>query len=88
MNISVCGIDCDTCKFYADKRCVGCRNAAPEGNCIWEGRCDLYDCCAERELEHCGKCADFPCSTLKKWAADENPERIQNLRELNAQSDT
>ena len=83
IGLSVCGIKCESCNFYIDKKCEGCRSVAPEGKCVWNGRCDLYDCCAARSHEHCGKCSDFPCSTLKEWAAGENGERIQNLVELN-----
>jgi len=28
------------------------------------------------------KIADFPCSILQDWTSGENPERIDNLREL------
>ena len=82
MNLSVCGIDCSKCKFFADKQCAGCRISAPAGKCIWGGRCALYDCAAKQNLEHCGKCAKFPCETLKEWASGENPERIDNLLDL------
>lgn len=82
-NLSVCGIDCNTCKFYLEKSCAGCRIVAPEGKTVWNGRCALYDCASEKKLEHCGKCVNFPCDTLKEWASSENPERIQNLIDIN-----
>lgn len=82
MNLSICGIDCDSCNFFTEKTCGGCREAAPKGRCVWGGRCDLYDCAAAKGHEHCGKCADFPCDTLKEWASSENTERIQNLIDL------
>ena len=83
MNLSVCGIDCDVCSFFTEGSCSGCRKVAVEGKCIWNGRCDLFDCCAKQNLENCGKCKSFPCDMLKEWASNENPERIQNLIDLN-----
>ena len=82
-NLSVCGIDCNACKFFLDKTCTGCREVAPIGKTPWNGRCDLYDCAAKKSLAHCGKCEKFPCPTLKEWASNENTERIQNLIEFN-----
>ncbi|MBE6705232.1 MAG: DUF3795 domain-containing protein [Ruminococcaceae bacterium] len=83
MELSVCGIACNKCSFFADKKCDGCRNVAPSGKCVWNGRCELYDCAAKKNIPHCGKCPDFPCATLKEWASGENGERIQNLIDLN-----
>jgi len=81
-NYSICGIDCDICKYKEENGCKGCRICAPKGECIWGGRCELYDCATEKNLPHCGLCSDFPCAKLKEWAASENPERIDNLRKL------
>ena len=78
-NYSICGIDCDSCKFKVEQGCKGCKTI--EGRVFW-GECDLYKCNAEKGQEHCGKCAQFPCDTLKEWAASENSERIDNLRNL------
>ena len=82
MNISVCGIDCDACSYKKENKCEGCRIVAAKGECVWGGRCELYDCATEKGLPHCGKCSDFPCAKLKEWAASENPERIDNLKKL------
>ena len=79
-NYSICGIDCDTCKVGKDQGCNGCKNI--KGKVFW-GACDLYACCDNKHLEHCGNCSDFPCGTLQEWAASENPERIDNLKKLN-----
>ena len=78
-NYSVCGIDCDICKYREEQNCNGCRSN--KGKIFW-GECDLYECCNSRNLKHCGLCADFPCNTLQEWASGENPERIDNLRRL------
>lgn len=79
MNISVCGIDCDACKFKAEMGCAGCKSI--QGKVFW-GECELYACNAQKEQAHCGKCGQFPCEKLKEWASSENPERIDNLRAL------
>jgi len=78
-NISICGIDCDNCKYKEENGCKGCRTN--EGKIFW-GECDLYKCCTSKNLIHCGMCTDFPCSMLQEWASSENPERIDNLRKL------
>ena len=82
MNLSFCGIDCDTCKYKIEQNCPGCR--AVQGKPFWagDGSCDLYTCATGKDLPHCGKCGEFPCGTLKEWAAQENPERIGNLKAL------
>ena len=81
-NLSTCGLDCTACNFYLENTCSGCRTVAPEGKCVWGGRCDLYDCVAGKNLTHCGQCEKFPCETLKEGAAGEGSERIQNLMDL------
>jgi len=79
MNISICGIDCDICKYKDEQNCKGCRSN--KGSMFW-GECDLYKCCISKKLEHCGQCKDFPCAMLREWSSSENPERIDNLRKL------
>lgn len=76
---SVCGIDCDSCKFKSKQNCKGCRQV--KGKVFW-GSCELYQCNDEKSQEHCGECKQFPCDKLKEWAFSENPERIDNLRKL------
>lgn len=46
------------------------------------GRIELYRCNEEKKQEHCGKCSEFPCDKLKKGSSSENPERIDNLRNV------
>ena len=38
-NYSICGIDCDICKFKVEQNCKGCK--AIEGKVFW-GECELY----------------------------------------------
>jgi hypothetical protein len=78
-NYSICGIDCDLCRFKAEQNCKGCKTI--KGNVFW-GECDLYKCNSQKNQEHCGKCSQFPCNTLKEWASSENSERIDNLKKL------
>ncbi|MGN1116993.1 MAG: DUF3795 domain-containing protein [Acutalibacteraceae bacterium] len=78
-NFSVCGIDCDACRFKTEKNCPGCKKLG--GKVFW-GECELYKCNKQKGQEHCGKCKQFPCDKLKEWASSENPERIDNLRKL------
>ena len=87
MNISVCGIDCDACKYKIENKCEGCRIVAPKGECVWGGRCEnIFDCAAGKGLPHCGKCEDFPCQKLIDVHKSENPDgngiEIENLKSL------
>jgi len=86
MNLSVCGIDCDACSFKAEGKCEGCRISAAKGECVWGGRCGLFDCVTEKALPHCGKCEAFPCDELTEAHRNENPGgngiEIENLRGL------
>jgi hypothetical protein len=78
-NYSVCGIDCDSCKYKEEQNCGGCKNI--KGIVFW-GDCDLYACCDGKQNEHCGQCDSFPCNMLKEWASKDNPERIDNLKAI------
>lgn len=76
---SVCGIDCDICKYRTEQNCKGCKPSA--GKIFW-GECEIYKCNTTKNQAHCGKCSDFPCAKLQEWASQQNPERIDNLRQL------
>ncbi len=78
-NYSLCGIDCNICKFKVEKNCLGCK--LNQGKIFW-GECDLFKCCNSKKQEHCGHCEQFPCTKLQEWSTNENPERIDNLRNL------
>ena len=81
MNISVCGLDCDACKFKLENKCEGCRISAAKCQCVWNGRCDLHDCAVSKSLGDCGKCDNFPCDKLVKALEGENAlYALDNLR--------
>lgn len=60
----VCGIYCGSCDFLGEQ-CKGCGYV--EGRPFWTAEipsriCPLHDCCRnQKDLEHCGLCAEFPC---------------------------
>ena len=63
--ISPCGANCAECEKYP-LECKGCFEI--KGKVWWtsytgKSVCDFYDCCKnQKNLKHCGKCANFPCS--------------------------
>lgn len=66
-SIAPCGLYCGACIDYlVYKNCHGCGCGC--GTCAASDhhkRCELYKCCvAQRQLETCAECAEFPCSTL------------------------
>lgn len=89
MNISVCGIDCNSCDFMKAGNCEGCRIAAAKGACVWGGRCVTHDCAINQSINHCGYCKKFPCEQLLNIHKSENPDgngiEIENLKKLVAE---
>lgn len=59
---SPCGLYCGECLYY-QKECQGC---VPSGGQPSWGKCRTYACSVEKKVEHCGECAEFPCSRLLK----------------------
>ena len=47
--------------------CTGCRSDEGPHFC---GGCVMRTCCAEKGLEHCGQCSDFPCEPYAEWTVD------------------
>jgi len=82
--LSYCGLDCNACEYHAQTGCPGCQ--AAEGKLFW-GECAVAKCCMDMKLEHCGKCAQFPCKTLNEYSYHpehgDNGKRIADLVELN-----
>ncbi len=56
-------LQCNGCR--SDKRCYYC-----------ESLCTMFKCAAEKEIEFCGECADYPCEELKVFQAA-MPHRIE-----------
>ena len=76
----VCGRYCGTCEQFTSDTCRGCAYQLGLTN---EGECCVFQCCvAERGLEHCGLCEDFPCVSLcSRGSADVVRERLLALDE-------
>lgn len=61
-----CGQNCNDCGQFK-YACRGCMNT--EGVPFWIVQtpmdlCPIFSCCATgKELEHCGDCPEYPCST-------------------------
>jgi hypothetical protein len=59
---AVCGAYCGDCDAYEDGSCCGCGYGL---GCTRRGECAVFVCCiADRGLEHCGQCVDFPCQVF------------------------
>jgi hypothetical protein len=70
-DISVCGINCAAacadCNKHEELKsnpCKGCN--AIEGKIFWTKYlnlevCPIYTCVKEKQLKHCGECAQMPC---------------------------
>ncbi len=55
-------------------KCQGCRSGKRSFYC--ENLCAMAPCAAEKGLEFCGECDEYPCDELKKFQA-ERPHRIE-----------
>jgi hypothetical protein len=78
----VCGIYCGNCDFLG-KQCKGCGYV--NGKPFWtaqipSGICPIYNCCSnQKQIEHCGLCADFPCKIfLELRDPNMSDEEFQN----------
>lgn len=65
--IAYCGTYCGACEWKDKMGCKGCK--ANAGNMFW-GECDKAKCCMEKGFEHCGQCAEMPCTKLKVLFGD------------------
>ena len=78
---SRCGIVCDPqkCKEAFGIDCTGCPNITKPP---WGDSCPVKDCCEGCGHDHCGQCADFPCSLIIEYAYDkehgDGGKRIEN----------
>lgn len=55
-------------------RCNGCRSDKRSYYC--ENLCKMYKCAAEKGIDFCGECAEYPCADLKTFQA-EMPHRLE-----------
>jgi hypothetical protein len=63
---AVCGRYCAACDACQDGLCCGCAYQLGQTR---RGECPVFRCCiAERGLEHCGLCLDFPCQVFLSHA--------------------
>jgi len=53
-----CGSYCGECQYHQKGVCKGCGDV--KGKPFW-GECRFYPCAAEKKIEHCGLCGEFPC---------------------------
>jgi hypothetical protein len=63
LNMPVEELECDGCR--AERRCFFCRN-----------KCTMFSCAAEKGIDFCGSCSEFPCEELKSFQSA-MPHRIE-----------
>lgn len=86
--MACCGTVCGDCPYFPEQ-CPGC--LAVEGRVFWtrftgDERCAIYACCVrERGLEHCGHCAELPCTRYD--TEDPTLSSEENAANLQAQLD-
>lgn len=80
--ITPCGGSCETCGFFRDGGCVGCRENG--GKCVkmWENECRIFRCCEEHGAFFCGLCRDFPCEYIESKVAEWDKNGVYKLKEL------
>ena len=59
-------------------RCYGCRS---EKRGPYRQQCAMFSCAAERGVDFCVECPEYPCETLKAFQA-ERPHRIELWEDL------
>lgn len=83
MCCSKCGIDCGKCKLKDEYGCLGCDKMSIG---YWGEKCEIKQCCEDKELEHCGICPEFPCELLLDISYDtdmgDDGERLLNLKKM------
>lgn len=60
--IGACGDWCGKCPHFG-RTCTGCPSKA--------GGCRFLKCLAQRNIEHCGFCEEFPCADLTGFVPDD-----------------
>ena len=54
-------------------KCYGCRSEKRGPYC---GKCKMAACAADRNIDFCSECNDYPCDALKQFQS-ERPHRIE-----------
>ena len=62
--------------------CSGCKFEIPDYSSGESDRCDIRQCCSEREFMLCSECEQFPCSKLTENPGVIKWHTIKNLREI------
>lgn len=80
-----CGLYCGSCDDFVHEIChgCGCRCGHCNGNAQASG-CVIRQCADRRGVEHCGLCAELPCTALIAFCHDpiwfSHGVAIENLR--------
>lgn len=81
---SRCGLLCSSCEYREQTHCPGCVQMEKP---FWGESCPVKACCEAKQLEHCGRCAAFPCELLTQFAYDKEQgdqgRRIEQCRGWN-----
>ncbi len=76
--VAVCGSRCEECTEYRAVHCPGCGH---ESALARQATCAVFHCCvAERELDDCSQCLDFPCQLF--WGHASPMEVVRRYRAL------
>ena len=71
LSAGACGEYCKPCVAHG-----GCRGCAYQLGLTQRGECAVFQCCvAEKGLEHCGLCSEFPCPLFKASTSAADAER-------------
>ncbi len=90
--VSYCGIFCGACPSVQRGSCNGCRSGDKSQRRKSKWSCNIRNCCInEKNVQYCGECPEYPCSTIKKLInSHENEPKFQyrheipnNMKELN-----
>lgn len=62
--------------------CKGCWDITDD--CFWKCGCGARDfrvCCTEKQINHCGECAEFPCANYREWTTwhESHEQAMQRL---------
>ena len=65
--VATCGMNCTYCYAHhkEKKPCLGCR-LSDEGKPEHCRKCKIKDCAAQKQVQFCSKCDDYPCLLIKR----------------------